>query len=72
LKGIGLSPLIGHIKLILVHRFNNDPYSNTVGQPSKVGKKEIVGMLVAVECHLKFDHVSERSLLIFSREKAKS
>ncbi len=48
--------LLGRKDLIEAAMLNNNPYSDTIGRPLKVGKEEVVGMLVALERYLKQDH----------------
>lgn len=51
--------LLGRKDLIDAAILNNSPYEDTIGRPCKVGKEEIVGMLVAVERYLRIDHEAE-------------
>lgn len=48
--------LLGRKDLIEAAMLNNNPYSDTIGRPLKVGKEEVVGMFVALERYLKLDH----------------
>ncbi|HZP03235.1 MAG TPA: aminotransferase class V-fold PLP-dependent enzyme [Terriglobia bacterium] len=51
--------LLGRKDLIEAAMLNNNPYSDTIGRPLKVGKEEVVGMLVALERYLELDHELE-------------
>ena len=51
--------LLGREDLIRATLVNNYPISDTIGRPCKVGKEEIVGLVVAVERYLKLDHAAE-------------
>jgi len=51
--------MLGKKDLIEAAIMNNNPYEDTIGRPSKVGKEEIVGMFVAVERYLRIDHEAE-------------
>jgi L-seryl-tRNA(Ser) seleniumtransferase len=51
--------MLGRKDLIAAAGLNNNPNEDTIGRPCKVGKEEIVGMLVAVECYLRVDHEAE-------------
>ena len=51
--------LLGRNDLIEAALLNNNPNEDTIGRPCKVGKEEIVGMLVALERYLKIDHGAE-------------
>jgi uncharacterized pyridoxal phosphate-dependent enzyme len=48
--------LIGRKDLVAYALLNNSPHEDTIGRGQKVGKEEIVGMVKALECHLKDDH----------------
>src|ERR1700680_3867270 len=48
--------LIGRQDLIRYALLNNSPYEDTLGRGQKVGKEEILGMVKALELHLKEDH----------------
>ncbi len=48
--------LIGRKDLIRYALLNNSPYEDTLGRGQKVGKEEIVGMIKALELHLKEDY----------------
>ena len=48
--------LIGRQDLIHYALLNNSPYEDTLGRGQKVGKEEIIGMIKALELHLKEDH----------------
>jgi uncharacterized pyridoxal phosphate-dependent enzyme len=47
--------LIGRQDLIHYALLNNSPYEDTLGRGQKVGKEEIIGMIKALELHLKDD-----------------
>jgi len=51
--------MLGRKDLIEAALLNNNPHEDSIGRPCKVGKEEIVGMLVAVERYLKVDHQAE-------------
>lgn len=51
--------MLGRKDLIDAAILNNNPYEDTIGRPSKVGKEEIVGMFAAVERYLRIDHEAE-------------
>src|SRR5277367_175374 len=48
--------LIGRKELVRYALLNNSPYEDTLGRGQKVGKEEIVGMIKALELHLKEDY----------------
>jgi uncharacterized pyridoxal phosphate-dependent enzyme len=48
--------LIGRADLVRYALLNNSPYEDTLGRGQKVGKEEIVGMIKALELHLKEDY----------------
>jgi L-seryl-tRNA(Ser) seleniumtransferase len=48
--------LIGRKELVANALLNNSPHEDTIGRSQKVGKEEIIGMIKAVELHLKEDH----------------
>jgi uncharacterized pyridoxal phosphate-dependent enzyme len=48
--------LIGRQDLIHYALLNNSPYEDTLGRGQKVGKEEIIGMIKALELHLKDDY----------------
>jgi uncharacterized pyridoxal phosphate-dependent enzyme len=48
--------LIGRQDLIHYALLNNSPYEDTLGRGQKVGKEEIIGMVKALELHLKDDY----------------
>ncbi len=48
--------LIGRQDLIHYALLNNSPYEDTLGRGQKVGKEEIIGMIKALEVHLKDDY----------------
>jgi seryl-tRNA(Sec) selenium transferase len=48
--------LIGRKDLVAYALLNNSPHEDTLGRGQKVGKEEIVGMVKALELHLKQDH----------------
>ena len=48
--------LIGRQDLIHYALLNNSPYEDTLGRGQKVGKEEIIGMIKALELHLKEDY----------------
>jgi uncharacterized pyridoxal phosphate-dependent enzyme len=51
--------LLGRRDLIHAARLNTAPHSDTIGRGLKVGKEEMAGMLVALECYLRRDHEAE-------------
>jgi len=51
--------MLGRKDLIEAAILNNNPYEDSIGRPSKVGKEEIVGMVAAVERYLRIDHEAE-------------
>jgi L-seryl-tRNA(Ser) seleniumtransferase len=48
--------LIGRKELVANALLNNSPHEDTLGRSQKVGKEEIVGMVKALELHLKEDY----------------
>jgi uncharacterized pyridoxal phosphate-dependent enzyme len=54
--------LLGRKDLIEAAHMNNNPYSDTVGRPCKVGKEEIMGLLAAVEEYVHRDHNADQKL----------
>ena len=48
--------LLGRKDLVGYALLNNSPYEDTIGRSQKVGKEEIIGMVKALELHLKEDH----------------
>jgi uncharacterized pyridoxal phosphate-dependent enzyme len=48
--------LLGRKNLIHAARLNTAPHSDTIGRGLKVGREEMVGMLVALELYLQRDH----------------
>jgi uncharacterized pyridoxal phosphate-dependent enzyme len=48
--------LIGRKDLVRYALLNNSPYEDTLGRGQKVGKEEIIGMIKALELHLKEDY----------------
>jgi L-seryl-tRNA(Ser) seleniumtransferase len=50
--------LLGKKELIANALLNSCPHEDTLCRPMKVGKEEIVGMVKALECFLKDDHVA--------------
>jgi L-seryl-tRNA(Ser) seleniumtransferase len=48
--------LLGRKDLVAYALLNNSPHEDTIGRSQKVGKEEIVGMVKALELHLKEDH----------------
>ena len=48
--------LIGRHDLVHYALLNNSPYEDTLGRGQKVGKEEIIGMIKALELHLKEDY----------------
>src|SRR4029077_6317623 len=48
--------LIGRKDLVANALLNNSPHEDTLGRSQKVGKEEIVGMVKAIESHLREDH----------------
>ncbi len=48
--------LIGRQDLVHYALLNNSPYEDTLGRGQKVGKEEIIGMIKALELHLKDDY----------------
>ena len=68
--------LIGRKDLVAYALLNNSPHEDTLGRSQKVGKEEIVGMVKALELHLKEDHDAltkewQNRLVGISRELAK-
>jgi uncharacterized pyridoxal phosphate-dependent enzyme len=68
--------LIGRQDLVHYALLNNSPYEDTLGRGQKVGKEEIIGMVKALELHLKDDYdVLDKEwqdrLELVSREVAK-
>jgi D-glucosaminate-6-phosphate ammonia-lyase len=51
--------LLGRRDLIHAARLNTAPHSDTIGRGLKVGREEMVGMLVALELYLQRDHDAE-------------
>lgn len=51
--------LLGRTDLIAAARANNSPISATIGRGMKVGKEEMLGILVALESFLQRDHARE-------------
>lgn len=51
--------LLGRKDLIEAAFLNGSPHSDTIGRAAKVGKEEIVGLLMAVELYLKRNHKAE-------------
>ncbi|HET8998391.1 MAG TPA: selenocysteine synthase [bacterium] len=51
--------LLGRSDLIHAARLNTAPHSDTIGRGLKVGREEMVGMLVALERYLRRDHDAE-------------
>jgi seryl-tRNA(Sec) selenium transferase len=54
--------LLGRSDLIEAAHMNNNPYSDTIARTAKVGKEEIMGLLAAVEVHVKRDHSADQKL----------
>ena len=54
--------LVGRADLIEAAHANNNPHSDTVARTAKVGKEEIMGLLAAVEVHVKRDHAADIKL----------
>src|SRR5262249_9747423 len=50
--------LLGRKDLIEAARLNNSPNGDTLCRTNKVNKEEVIGMLVALESHLKEDHAA--------------
>jgi uncharacterized pyridoxal phosphate-dependent enzyme len=50
--------LLGRKDLVAYAILNNSPHEDTIGRCQKVGKEEIVGMVKALECYLKEDHLA--------------
>jgi uncharacterized pyridoxal phosphate-dependent enzyme len=68
--------LIGRQDLIHYALLNNSPYEDTLGRGQKVGKEEIIGMIKALELHLKEDYDAldkewQNRLELVSREVTK-
>ena len=68
--------LIGRQDLIHYALLNNSPYEDTLGRGQKVGKEEIIGMVKALELHLKEDYDAldkewQNRLELVSREVTK-
>lgn len=51
--------LLGRKDLIEAAFLNGNPHSDSIGRLAKVGKEEIIGLLVALETYLKRDHKAE-------------
>ncbi len=51
--------LLGRKDLIEAAFLNGSPHSDSIGRAAKVGKEEIVGLLVALELYLKRDHKAQ-------------
>lgn len=51
--------LLGRKDLIEAALLNNNPNEDAIGRPCKVGKEEIMGLLVALEEYLKRDHEAD-------------
>jgi uncharacterized pyridoxal phosphate-dependent enzyme len=51
--------LLGRTDQIHAARLNTAPHSDTIGRGLKVGREEMVGMLVALELYLQRDHDAE-------------
>lgn len=51
--------LLGRKDLIEAARLNSSPYSDSIGRGLKVNKEELLGMMVAVETHMKKDHQAQ-------------
>jgi L-seryl-tRNA(Ser) seleniumtransferase len=54
--------LLGRPELIAAAHLNNNPWSDTIGRTSKVGKEEIMGLLAAVEVYVRRDHEADMKL----------
>jgi uncharacterized pyridoxal phosphate-dependent enzyme len=54
--------LLGRKDLIEAAHMNNNPHSDTIGRPAKVGKEEIMGVLAAVEVYVQRDHKADQRL----------
>jgi L-seryl-tRNA(Ser) seleniumtransferase len=54
--------LLGRSDLVEAAHMNNNPYSDTIARTAKVGKEEIMGLLAAVEVHVKRDHAADIKL----------
>ena len=68
--------LLGRKEMVHNALLNNSPYEDTLGRGQKVGKEEIVGMIKALELHLKedydaFDKEWQDRLELVSREITK-
>ena len=51
--------LLGRKELIEAALLNNNPNEDAIGRTSKVGKEEMVGLLVALEEYLQRDHEAD-------------
>ncbi len=51
--------LLGRRDLIEAAYLNGSPHSDSIGRAAKVGKEEIVGLLVALELYLQRDHQAQ-------------
>jgi D-glucosaminate-6-phosphate ammonia-lyase len=54
--------LLGRADLIEAAHMNNNPHGDTIARTAKVGKEEIMGILAAVEVHVKRDHAADMKL----------
>jgi L-seryl-tRNA(Ser) seleniumtransferase len=54
--------LMGRKDLIEAAHQNNNPHADTLGRAAKVGKEEIMALLVAVETYVKRDHDEDQRL----------
>ncbi len=54
--------LLGRKDLIEAAHLNNNPHSDTIGRPMKVGKEEIMGLVAAVEEYVRRDHEADQRL----------
>jgi len=48
--------LLGRKDLVQAAFLNNSPNSDSIGRGCKIGKEEIIGLLVAVDAYFKRDH----------------
>jgi len=51
--------LLGRKELIQAALLNNNPIEDAIGRPCKVGKEEMMGLLVAVEEYVRRDHEAD-------------
>jgi uncharacterized pyridoxal phosphate-dependent enzyme len=51
--------LLGRQEFVDAALLNDNPHEDAIGRPCKVGKEEVIGMLVALERYLRVDHDAE-------------